>query len=206
MKRIPGNPFLPAWSCRGGSSKFQNPIRIPGKLEAGRRYATLRISSNEIGPDDSLACRKDARKSWQQWLSRTPHWRSRSAEPSMRDNCSNRPSRNISMLLGDATSPFYEQAVAELAAGGRMGRTERSFLPDAGFRDGRPARTDHRKNRDQGGAGRRRAQIERPQFPCVGTNAMNFFNVSRATQGLVAYLHEWRARQKIDLPGKHRRS
>ncbi len=27
---------------------------------------------------------------------------------------------------------------------------------------------------------------------------MNFFNVSRATQGLVAYLHEWRAQEKIE--------
>jgi phosphoglucomutase len=35
-----------------------------------------------------------------------------------------------------------------------------------------------------------------PQFPCVGTNAMNFYNVSRATQGLVAFLQEWRAREK----------
>jgi len=29
-----------------------------------------------------------------------------------------------------------------------------------------------------------------PEFPCVGTNAMNFYNVSRATQGLVNYLKE----------------
>ncbi len=28
--------------------------------------------------------------------------------------------------------------------------------------------------------------LGRPEHPCVGTNAMNFFNVSRATQGLVA--------------------
>ena len=42
------------------------------------------------------------------------------------------------------------------------------------------------------------APDERPQFPCVGTNAMNYFNVSRATQGLVAYLHEWRTKKKIE--------
>jgi phosphoglucomutase len=30
--------------------------------------------------------------------------------------------------------------------------------------------------------------LGRPEFPCVGTNAMNYFNISRATQGLVAYL------------------
>jgi len=39
--------------------------------------------------------------------------------------------------------------------------------------------------------------LDRPEHPCVGTNAMNFFNVSRATQGLVAYLHEWFAKEKI---------
>jgi phosphoglucomutase len=30
--------------------------------------------------------------------------------------------------------------------------------------------------------------LGRPEFPCVGTNAMNFFNISRATQGLVTYV------------------
>ncbi|MGA3171400.1 MAG: phospho-sugar mutase [Chthoniobacteraceae bacterium] len=33
--------------------------------------------------------------------------------------------------------------------------------------------------------------LGRPEFPCVGTNAMNYFNISRATQGLVAYLKEY---------------
>jgi phosphoglucomutase len=32
--------------------------------------------------------------------------------------------------------------------------------------------------------------LDRPEFPAVGTNAMNYFNISRATQGLVAYLKE----------------
>jgi phosphoglucomutase len=43
---------------------------------------------------------------------------------------------------------------------------------------------------------------ERPEFPCVGTNAMNFFNISRATQGLVAYLHDWNTREKGALKPK----
>jgi phosphoglucomutase len=42
--------------------------------------------------------------------------------------------------------------------------------------------------------------LGRPEFPCIGTNAMNTFNVSRATQGLVAYLKEWF--QKNSLPGR----
>ncbi|HET9800562.1 MAG TPA: phospho-sugar mutase, partial [Chthoniobacterales bacterium] len=41
---------------------------------------------------------------------------------------------------------------------------------------------------------------ERPEFPCVGTNAMNFANVNRATQGLVAYAKEWHARNRIGPP------
>ena len=40
-------------------------------------------------------------------------------------------------------------------------------------------------------------EIEPPEFPCVGTNAMNSYNISRATQGLVAYVKEWRAAERI---------
>ncbi len=41
-----------------------------------------------------------------------------------------------------------------------------------------------------------------PEHPCVGTNAMNFFNVSRATQGLVAYvLAHHRREQRTGRPG-----
>src|SRR5438477_1842390 len=43
---------------------------------------------------------------------------------------------------------------------------------------------------------------ERPEFPCGGTNAMNFFNISRATQGLVAYLQDWNQREKISAKPK----
>jgi phosphoglucomutase len=39
--------------------------------------------------------------------------------------------------------------------------------------------------------------MDRPEFPCTGTNAMNYFNISRATQGLVAYVLDWAAREKL---------
>jgi phosphoglucomutase len=39
--------------------------------------------------------------------------------------------------------------------------------------------------------------LGRPEFPCTGTNAMNSFNISRATQGLVAYVKGWAAREKL---------
>src|SRR5207248_2467706 len=41
-----------------------------------------------------------------------------------------------------------------------------------------------------------------PQFPCVGTNAMNFYNINRATRGLVAYLKEWFAQHQLTGPPK----
>lgn len=39
--------------------------------------------------------------------------------------------------------------------------------------------------------------MDRPEFPCTGTNAMNYFNISRATQGLVAYVKEWATRRRL---------
>src|SRR5204863_6575440 len=43
---------------------------------------------------------------------------------------------------------------------------------------------------------------ERPEFPCVGTNAMNFFNINRATRGLVDYLYDWNRREQISTKPK----
>src|SRR5213595_3322777 len=39
--------------------------------------------------------------------------------------------------------------------------------------------------------------LGRPEFPCVGTNAMNYSNVGRATHGLVIYIQKWRSRQRM---------
>jgi phosphoglucomutase len=40
--------------------------------------------------------------------------------------------------------------------------------------------------------------LGRPEFPGVGTNAMNYFNVGRATRGLVIYIQKWRSRQRTE--------
>jgi phosphoglucomutase len=40
----------------------------------------------------------------------------------------------------------------------------------------------------------------RPQFPCVGTNAMNFFNLTRANRGLAKFLRDWWTKQV--MPGR----
>ncbi len=40
-------------------------------------------------------------------------------------------------------------------------------------------------------------ELGRPEFPCVGTNAMNYDSIRRATQGLVDYVKEWFSRNQI---------
>ncbi len=44
--------------------------------------------------------------------------------------------------------------------------------------------------------------LDRPEHPCTGTNAMNYYNISRATQGLVAYVKEYAA--AVQLPHRPR--
>ena len=104
--------------------------------------------------------------------------------------------QNIWALLRGAPSPFYEQVVTELAEEGKWEELNDRFYKTLAFgTGGLRGRTIGKivTSAERGEAG----ENERPQFPCVGTNAMNFFNVSRATQGLVAYLHEWRAQEGI---------
>jgi len=40
--------------------------------------------------------------------------------------------------------------------------------------------------------------LGRPEFPCVGANALNYFNVGRATRGLVTYIQKWRSGQRVE--------
>ena len=104
--------------------------------------------------------------------------------------------QNIAMLLRGAPSPFYKEVVTELAQAGAWAELNDRFFRTLAFgTGGLRGRTIGKvvTKVERGDA----AANEPPQLPCVGTNAMNFYNVSRATQGLVAYLHEWRAKEKI---------
>jgi phosphoglucomutase len=104
---------------------------------------------------------------------------------------------NIRELLGASASTIYIAAVSELARAGKWAELNDRFYRTLAFgTGGLRGRTIGKivTKVEWGEAG----ENERPQFPCVGTNAMNFFNVSRATQGLVAYLHEWRSQEKIE--------
>ncbi len=104
-------------------------------------------------------------------------------------------SENIRLLVGAGTSPSYAESVTQLAEGGQWGELVDRFWRTLAFGTGglrgrtigRVVTTTERGNAKDGA---------RPDLPCVGTNAMNFFNISRAVQGLVSYCHAWFAKNK----------
>ena len=106
---------------------------------------------------------------------------------------------NIRALLAGASNPVYEASIRELAEDGAWTELNDRFYQSLKFgTGGLRGRTIGKvvTTAERGDA----AEDERPEFPCVGTNAMNDYNVSRATQGLVNYC--WKYRQKAGLEGR----
>jgi phosphoglucomutase len=103
---------------------------------------------------------------------------------------------NIEALLASHPEDYERAAVEELAAAGDWGELNNRFFRTLAFgTGGLRGRTIGLKVTS---AERGTPQaMDRPEFPCAGTNAMNYRNVSRATQGLVAYVKEWAAREKL---------
>ena len=98
--------------------------------------------------------------------------------------------RNIRTLLAGATTELYFNSVNELGDGCEWSELNDRFYQTLAFGTGGLRGRTIGKIVTAAERGNARAD-ERPQFPCVGTNAMNFFNINRATRGLVAYLHEY---------------
>jgi phosphoglucomutase len=102
--------------------------------------------------------------------------------------------KNIRTLLEGAGSDVYFRSVKELVHAAKWQELNDRFYQALAFGTGglrgrtigKIITTAERGNAREG---------ERPEFPCVGTNAMNFFNINRATRGLVAYLHDWSRRE-----------
>ena len=109
--------------------------------------------------------------------------------------------KNIRSLLAGASTDVYFNSVNELAWNLDWQELNDRFYQTLAFGTGglrgrtigKIVTTAERGNAREG---------ERPEFPCVGTNAMNFFNVNRATRGLVAYLHDWNRREQISTKPK----
>ena len=93
--------------------------------------------------------------------------------------------KNIHALLQGAPSDPYSRAVDELVSAGEWSELNDRFYRTLSFGTGGLRGRTIGKIVTAAERGKAREK-ERPEFPCVGTNAMNFFNISRATRGLVA--------------------
>jgi phosphoglucomutase len=109
--------------------------------------------------------------------------------------------KNIRALLAGAPSDLYFRSVNELVDAAEWQELNDRFYQTLAFGTGglrgrtigKIVTAAERGNAREG---------ERPEFPCVGTNAMNFFNINRATRGLVAYLQDWNLRQETSAKPK----
>jgi len=109
--------------------------------------------------------------------------------------------KNIRTLLEGVGSDVYFRSVKELVDAAEWQELNDRFYQMLAFGTGglrgrtigKIATTAERGNAREG---------ERPELPCVGTNAMNFFNINRATRGLVAYLQDWNRREGIPTKPK----
>ena len=109
--------------------------------------------------------------------------------------------KNIRTLLAGAPSDLYLRAVEELVDSSEWSELNDRFYQTLAFGTGGiRGRTIGRivTSAERGNS----HEDQRHEFPCVGTNAMNFFNISRATRGLVAYLHDWNRRENISAKPK----
>ena len=109
--------------------------------------------------------------------------------------------KNIRSLLAGATTDLYRNSVNQLVDSWEWSELNDRFYQTLAFgTGGLRGRTIGKivTSAERGNA----REDERPEFPCVGTNAMNFFNINRATRGLVAYVQDWNARQKISGKSK----
>src|SRR5881392_3410308 len=98
--------------------------------------------------------------------------------------------KNIRTLLAGAPSDLYLRSVGELVEGSKWSELNDRFYQTLAFGTGGIRGRTIGKIVTKAERGNSH-EDQRPEFPCVRTNAMNFFNISRATRGLVAYLHDF---------------
>jgi len=103
---------------------------------------------------------------------------------------------NIRALLGSHPHEVEQASIEELAAAGDWAELNNRFFRTLAFGTGGLRGKTIGTVVTSAERGTPQA-MDRPEFPCTGTNAMNYYNVSRATQGLVAYVQEWAARTEL---------
>ena len=106
---------------------------------------------------------------------------------------------NILALLAASPNPVYRASIEELATAGQWAELNDRFYQALKFGTGGLRGRTVGKIVTAAERGAAPAD-QRPDHPCVGTNAMNYYNVGRATRGLVTYAKAYRA--KAGLGGK----
>src|SRR4029077_8902826 len=99
-------------------------------------------------------------------------------------------SANILQFLSRGNDPVYRAAIEELVENKLWTELNDRFFKTLAFGTGglRGRTIGKVVTRAEVGS---QAGGACPEFPCVGSNAMNFYNVSRVTQGLVNYAREY---------------
>jgi len=97
---------------------------------------------------------------------------------------------NIGALLAGSDDPVYPAAIEELVDAEHWEELNDRFYQTLAFGTGglRGRSIGNVVTQAEKGVP---TNLDRPQFPCVGTNALNTFNISRATQGLIRYVKKW---------------
>jgi len=106
---------------------------------------------------------------------------------------------NIQRVLENVSSPVAGQSIDELVQAGEWTELNDRFYRSLAFGTGGIRGRTIGKIVTKAERGTPN-DLGRPEFPCVGTNAMNYDSVGRATQGLAEYLRAWFARE--NLPGR----
>jgi len=99
---------------------------------------------------------------------------------------------NIGHLLGSSDLPLYQESVSELLNHGDWAELNDRFFQTLKFGTGGLRGRSIGKivtAAEQGTPN----EMGRPEFPCVGTNVVNFYNLKRATAGFVRCLNEAQA-------------
>ncbi len=106
---------------------------------------------------------------------------------------------NIRKMLARSASPLTLAVITELVEGGAWEELNNRFFRTLAFGTGglRGKTIGALLTKAEEGPGRADG---RPEYACIGTNAMNDYNIIRATQGLAIYSREWHKKQ--NRPGR----
>ena len=106
---------------------------------------------------------------------------------------------NLLQLLASSRSPVDKDSIRELVEAGAWDELNNRFFRTLTFGTGGLRGRTIGRTVTLAELGTP-TPMGRPQWPCTGTNAMNNYNISRAAQGLVAYLKDCFIRE--NRPGK----